>query len=413
MSLFVLGINHLSAGLSIRERFAISLSEAPKFIQNLFSHRAVDEAMVLSTCNRTEIYTVTQCHSAVKDWLHKSRALDDSVLKTSLYEYHDTNMVKHLMAVASGLDSMIIGEPQILGQMKQAYQLALDEGTIGPQFQRLFPAVFAVAKLIRAETRIGHHPVTLAYAVVQLAKQIFPKLSDRVVLLIGAGETIDLTANYLRRQGIKELLIANRTLEHAHNLARTHDGIPIDFSEIPTILHKADLVISATASENPILHKTTVEKALKLRKRQPIFIADLAMPRDIAPDVADLEDVYLYNMDHLQTVITDNLKTRKLAAQQAHALIEIQATHYLRKLRVREAGDMIRSFRQKFEHWRDQELEKALKNLDKAHDPKVVITDLARSLTNKMMHHPTQKLRDAAYAEHRAVMDLLKELYEL
>ena len=413
MSLFALGINHTTAALSLRERFVISLEEAPKFVQNLFNHRAIEEAVVLSTCNRTEIYTVTQCHNAVKECLRKNRGLDNTALDSGLYEYHDMNMIKHVMSVASGLDSMIIGEPQILGQMKQAYQLAVEKGTIGPQFQHLFPSVFEVAKLVRAQTRIGYHPITLAYAVVQLAKQIFPKIKDCVVMLIGAGETIDLTANYLQRQNAKQLLFVNRTLEHAHNLARTYDGIPIPFIELSSLLHKADLVISATSSEHPILNKALVEKAIKQRRRQPIFMADLAVPRDIANDVAELEDVYLYNMDHLQMVVADNLKTRKLAAEQARALIEMQASHYLRKLRVREASDMIRSFRQKFEHWRDQELEKALKNIDKNQDPKLALADLARSLTNKFMHHPTQKLRDAAYAEHRAVMDLLKELYEL
>ncbi len=413
MTLFTLGINHNCADISQREQLAISANEAPAIVQNLMKDRAVEEAVVLSTCNRTEIYTVTQCHHAVTAWMRRLTKSKQAPLLNKMYEHHDVSMIEHLMSVASGVDSMIVGEPQILGQMKQSYRLALKEGGVGQQFQHLFPAVFEVAKKVRTQTDIGSHPVTMTYAVVQLAKQLFQKLDQCRVLLIGAGETIELMANYFSQHQIKQMLVANRTLDRAHNIARRYQGVPIRFEEIADVLPNVDLVISATSSDSPILDKATIEAAIKGFKRRPIFIADLAVPRDVAYDVAEIEDVHLYNIDHLQIVVKDNQKSRAEAAEQAREIIEVQASHYLRELRVLDAGDMIRTFRQKMESCRDLELEKAYKNLEKNKDPHLVIQELARSLTNKFMHEPTAKLRDAAYAEHEGLMSLLKELYEL
>lgn len=413
MALFALGINHNHAEIAQRELLARQLRVSKNIAQNMLNERAIEEAVVLSTCNRTEIYTVTKCHHAVKAWMRRQLPKEDALLINKMYEHHDLRMIKHLMSVASGLDSMILGEPQILGQIKQSFQLALDEKTVGPQFKNLFPAVFEVAKLVRTQTDIGRNPVTLTYAVIQLARQFFQEIKNTRVLLIGAGETIELMANYFAEAEVKNIYITNRTLEHAHNLARRFKGMPVRFDEFKSVLGEVDLIISATASDQPILDKAMLERARSGVNNKPVFIADLAVPRDVEAAVSELRHVHLYNIDHLQQVVDANRKSRVAAKEQANAIIEVQASHYLRQLRVLDAGDMIRSFRQKMGKWREEELARAFKSLDKNIDPRQVLEEFARNLTNKFMHEPTAKLRDAAYAEHEGLMELLQELYEL
>src|SRR3990167_2618342 len=337
MQLFTLGINHRSAHLSEREKFAHTFQQTPHLMDTLFKTQAVEEAVVLSTCNRTELYTVTRCHHAVKEWLRRQQSFDEKLLTTAIYEHHDLNMIKHLMSVASGLDSMVLGEPQILGQMKQAYRHALRQGTVGKQFHKLFPAVFEAAKLVRSQTDIGCHPVTLTYAVIQLAKKVCPPLEQSNVLLVGAGETIELVANYLHRHNVQRLLIANRTLERAHGLARHYGAVPIRFEEMLTTLAEVDLVISATTSDTAILYKESVAGVMAKRAQRPLFIADLAVPRDIDPAVGELSGVHLYNIDHLQSMVSENQQSRQGAIFQAQAIIEVQAAHHLRQLRVLDA----------------------------------------------------------------------------
>ncbi len=413
MSLFALGINHHTADVAERECFAFTSGETPLIVRDLFEHRAVNEAVVLSTCNRTEVYAVTQCHHAVKEWLRRNQSVKKPALLDKLYEHHGSSMIKHLMAVASGLDSMIVGEPQILGQLKQAYHTAVKHGTIGKQFQQLFPAVFETAKLVRTETGIGCHAVTLAYAVVQLAKTIFPHIEDRVVLLLGSGETIELIADYLRQQGVNRLLVANRTVSRAHQLARRYHGTPMSLDKVNDVLPEVDVVISATTSSQPMLRASAVEKTLQQRGDRPLFIADLGVPRNVEASVAELEGVSLQTIDGLQQIVNQNQNSRVLAMDKARAIIEMQATHYLRLLRVREASQTIRCYRHKMENWRDSVLEKSLKKLDQQDDAAQVMRELATQLTKKFMHSPTLKLREACYAEETELLDLIRDIYEL
>jgi glutamyl-tRNA reductase len=413
MSLFALGINHRSAQIAERESFAVTPGEVPEAVRHLASSPAVDEAVVLSTCNRTELYTVTRCHHSVKEWLRSGRRIDDQASYSMLYEHHDLSMIEHLMSVASGLDSMVLGEPQILGQLKQAYQVAYETGTVGHRFQQLFPAVFEAAKLVRRQTNIGTSPVTMTYAVIQLAKQMYSNLKDCTVMLMGAGEVIELMADYLYQQQVKRLIVVNRTLERAHNIARNYKGVPVRFEQMPEFLNEADLVISATASSHPILHAQQLASAIKQRKNKPMFLADLAVPRDIDSAVSELKNVHLYNIDDLQGVLNENLQSRLEAAKQARSIIEMQATHYLHQLRVREASDMIRAYRKKMEQFRDGELTNALKALKNSDNPEVIIKAFAYRLTNKLIHQPTIKLRDAAYNGHETSLNLLKDLFDL
>lgn len=413
MSLFALGVNHTTANVAEREKIAFSMGEMPHVVRDLFAHRAVDEAVVLSTCNRMEVYAVTRCHHAVKEWLGRSQGITTLPLFNQLYEHHDAQVIKHLMTVASGLDSMVVGEPQILGQMKHAYQLAHKNGTIGKQFRQLFPAVFETAKRVRTETGIGCHAVTMAYAVVQLAKDFMSKPGQGTVMLLGCGETIELVADYLHRHGIKRLLIVNRTLTRAHKLARRYNGVPMPLEAMSSALKEADIVISAISSQQALVSQTQLEEALQQRRQRPIFIADLGMPRNIDPAAANIDGVHLCNIDDLQRVIENNQASRFLAVDKARAIIEIQTAHYLRLLRVREASDTITAYRRKMEAWRDEAVITSLKKLENNTDPQTVITTLAQQLTNKFMHPPTAKLREACYDARTALLDLIREIYEL
>lgn len=410
MYLLAYGINHKSASLAIREQLAFNPEQVPHILQELICRTAVNEAVALSTCNRTEIYTVGDYDPTVKEWLTKR---PHGVDVSCCYHYQDVDMVRHLMRVASGLDSMVLGESQILGQIKQAYALACDTGTVGSRLQHLFPAVFAASKQVRTQTAIGDNPVSIAYAVVQLAQRIFSNLADCKILLVGAGDTIELIATHLHAQGARQLTVANRTVERARKLSDQFQARAIQIRDVPLYLTETDIVISATASQLPILGKGTLESVLRQRKRRPIFMADLAVPRDIEAEVGELEDIYLYNLDDLQSVIKQNLKNREEAAEQAEAVIAMQAAHYMRQLRVINAGDMIQNFRQKVENVRDQELTKALADFERSNNPQAALASLAHSLTNKIMHQPTVKLRQAAYHEQLDLLLLMKDLFNL
>lgn len=413
MPLYSLGVNHVTADVAQREAFAQLFQHDSPALTTLINECAVEEAVVLSTCNRTEVYTVTQCQHAVREWLRQQQAQDRRLSASAVYERHNLAMVKHLMGVASGIDSMIVGEPQILGQVKQAYHSAQQRGTVGPRFQHLFPAVFETAKLVRAQTAVGQHPITLTYAVVQLAKQLLPALPASTVVLIGAGETIELVANYFNRHQVGRIIIVNRTLARAHALARHIGAVPLGLDQLAHALQQADLVIAATGAQEPLVNQHAVQRALLARGTRPLVMADLAVPRNIEPAVASLPGVSLYNLDDLQRIVAQNQQSRQEAVSQAQAIIEVQALHYQRQLRVQEAGDMIRRYRQKMEQFRDQELQVALQALQGQEDPAAVMADLARRLTNKLLHLPTTKLRAAASDEHAALLSLMRQLYEL
>jgi glutamyl-tRNA reductase len=349
----------------------------------------------------------------ITDWLARYHKLDPAAIRPYLYSFPDESAVRHLLRVAGGLDSMIIGEPQILGQMKEAYQAASDAGTLDSALSRLFQHTFSVAKQIRTDTAIGESPVSVAFAAVSLAKQIFGDFTKQTALLIGAGETIELTARHLRDQHLVRLVIANRTPENAHRLAALFVVYGIGLDEIPAHLAEADIVISATCSPQAILDKSRVKKALKSRKHRPVFMVDIAVPRDIEADVAELEDVYLYTVDDLQDVIQENLKSRQQAALQAEEIIDVQVDRFMSWLRAKDAVATIRDYRKHAEQQRDEVMHKAQHMLASGKDPQQVMEFLANTLTNKLTHAPSVRIREAAENGNNELLDAALVLFDI
>lgn len=413
MSFLAYGINHRTAPIAIRERIAFNPKGVSNILRAWAEREAVNEAVLLSTCNRTEIYTISEFKQKIQCWLHSQVSRQEVEIASFCYLYEGIDAVRHLMRVASGLDSMVLGEAQILSQVKQAYFLAHETGTIGKQLQHLFPAVFSASKQIRSKTTIGKNPISISYATVQLIKRIFSKINRCQVLLIGAGSIIELIATYLYECGVKKIMIANRTPEKAQLLSEQFNGHAIRITDIPAYLKDVDIVVSATMSQLPILGKGMIESALKYKKRRPLFMADLAVPRDIEPEAGMLEDVYLYNIDDLQSVIAQNLKNREEAAKQAEAMVEMRALNYIRQRQVLNASNIIRDYRKKVEDIRTQEVAKAIDQLQRGQYPPTILNNLSYNLINKIMHVPTVKLRQAAYNEQNEILILAKELFEL
>lgn len=412
MSVLAFGVNHQSAPLAIRERLAFSPSTTPNALQALLNQPGIEEAVILSTCNRTEIYTTAQAADPIHQWLSEHHTLHDIDLNPFVYHHQGLNAVKHIMRVAAGLDSMVMGEPQILGQMKDAYKAACDIGTVGASLQQLFPAVFATSKHIRSETNIGRCPVSVAYTVVKLCREQFENLNQCNVLLVGAGTTIELVATHLNECGIGQLFVANRTPERAHELADPLNASAIRIGDIPAILENVDIVITATASQLPILGKGLFERVMAKRQGRRLLVADLAVPRDVEPEVGALSGVSLYNIDDLRAVIADNVKHRASAAEQAEAMIELYAANYMRQLRIHEASDIISHYRSTLIQQRDVELEKALAALESGKCPEAVLKNFARNFVNKAMHQPTLALRQAASEGRLNLLALAKDLFK-
>ncbi|MGC3871989.1 glutamyl-tRNA reductase [Halomonas sp. GXIMD04776] len=412
MTLLALGINHNTATVEVREQVAFAPSQLEMALNELKCLPQVHEAAVLSTCNRTELYCVTgeQGEQTILDWLSRFHGLTLNQLTQCAYHYLDEAAARHLMRVASGLDSMVLGEPQILGQLKTAYQQAHDLQGLGGELERLFQHVFAVAKQVRTETGIGENPVSVAYAAVSLANRIFDDLSRSRALLIGAGETIQLVARHLKEAGIREMIVANRTRERASTLAQEIDGEAISLSEIPDVLPRADIVITSTAAPLPILGKGMVERALKLRRHRPVFMVDIAVPRDIEPQVGELGDVFLYTVDDLQEVIEENRRHRQVAADQAEELIALGVDHWLHERRVRGAGELIRRYREQSEALRVSAESQALAQLARGQNPEKVIRRLTQQLTNKLLHGPTLRMREASGAERHDLIQAAEQL---
>jgi glutamyl-tRNA reductase len=415
MGLLVLGINHKTASVDVRERVAIvpeKMEAALKDIQNLAD---IDEVAILSTCNRTELYCVAELagSQAILEWLGSYHELELAELERYSYLLWDEEAVKHVMRVASGLDSQVLGEPQILGQIKSAYAVARSASSIGSILEKLFQSSFAVAKQVRTETAIGENPVSVAYAAVSLAQHIFADLSETRALLVGAGKTIDLVARHLVNNGVKDLVVANRTLMRAKQLADDFGARAALLSDIPEELVKADIVISSTASQLPILGKGAVERALKQRKHRPIYMVDIAVPRDIEPEVADLSDVYLYSVDDLKQVIDENMKSRRDAALAAESLIALGAFNLMNDLRALNAVSTLTAYRTKSEQIRDNELQKAIKQLNNGQTPEQVMTYFGRALTNKLIHSPCIQMKKASSEGRTDLMKTAAELFEL
>ena len=396
MAIFVLGINHRTATLDIRERVAFVPEQMVDALRDVSEKAALDEVAILSTCNRTEIYGNGAEPDRVLQWLSQYHRVDSEGLQGCHYLYSDQDSVRHMMKVASGLDSMVLGEPQILGQLKSCYAVAREADVIDSQLDHVFQQTFAIAKRVRSETAIGQNPVSVSYAAVSLSQQIFSDLRNVNALLVGAGETIELVARHLKEKGVSQITVANRTLRHAQELAAEFGAEAILLSDIPEQLHRADIVISSTASQLPILGKGAVESALKQRKHKPIFMVDIAVPRDIEPEVAELADIYLYTVDDLQEVIQENIRSREEAADLAGQIIEEGVESWLRQRRGLGAVDTIRAVRQNVEQIRDAELDKALQTLQKGGDPQEAMQQLAHNLTNKLLHTPTTRLKQAS-----------------
>jgi glutamyl-tRNA reductase len=413
MSLVACGINHHTAPVEIRERVAFLPEYTADPLRALVEQGLAKEAAILSTCNRTELYCTAAQPADLVHWLQHWHQLSSSELTPHLYLHEDQAAVRHMLRVASGLDSQVLGEPQILGQMKQAFSIAHEAGTVGSQLQRLFQHVFSVTKNVRTDTRIGANPVSIAFAAVNLAKRIFTDFSATNVLLIGAGSTIDLVAQHLHAQGVRNICIANRTLVRAERLARKYTGQAITLSNISSYLPKADIVITATASVLPVLGKGTVETAIKDRKHRPVLMVDLAVPRNIEAEVEQLSDVYLYTVDDLDGLIQENLQNRREAAEQAEQMIDFQSAHFMRSLRALDAVPTIRAYRDKVESIRNEELSKALQALNNGTVPEKVLAEFAQSITNKVMHDPTSKMRQAAYEGELDTLLVAQRLFDL
>lgn len=415
MTLLALGLNHKTAPVDIRERVAFTPEKLPLALRELHTLNSVNEVAILSTCNRTEVYCGVEGEDTrkVREWFSGFHELNHADVEPYFYAHPDKHAVRHILRVASGLDSLVLGEPQILGQMKQAYSNANQAGTVGQLLNRLFQHTFSVAKQVRTDTAIGASPVSVAFAAVSLSKQIFSDLSSHTALLIGAGETIELVARHLHESGIGRIIVANRTVEKAHNLASEFGGYAIALSEIPEHLAEADVVISSTASQLPILGKGAVESALKKRKHRPMLLVDIAVPRDIESQVSELEDVFLYTVDDLQEIIQEGLRSRQEAAQQAEEIIDTQVTHFMNWLRSLGAVDTIRDYRQNAEQIRDEVVEQAVRQLQAGKDADQVLGELARQLTNKLIHTPCARMKQAGYDGQIELLDAARELFSL
>ena len=394
MHLLALGLNHDSAPIAIRERISVTAERLTDALQDVTTTNKVEEVTILSTCNRTEIYCHQQDDSAeqIIAWLCGFQGMPKSDLLPYLYRYPDDQAVRHAFRVAAGLDSMVLGEPQILGQMKEAFAIAHKSGVTGKILNRLFQQTFSVAKQVRTDTAIGSSAVSVAFAAVSLAKQIFTNLSKQTVLMIGAGETIELTARHLKDNGANHLIVANRTVERARQLAANYDAEAISLDELPARLSDGDIVISSTASTLPILGKGAVESALKKRRHRPIFMVDLAIPRDIEPEVADLDDIFLYTVDDLRGVIEENLQARKEAARDAEQIIDVQTLEFMGWLNSLNAVPTIKALRASVDRIAEAEVQRAQKKLQSGEDAGEVIRQLANSLSKKFTHAPTEQL---------------------
>ncbi len=413
MNLVVLGLNHQTAPLAVRERVAFTPAELPEALASLTAVRGIFEAAIVSTCNRTEIYCNTRDASLPRQWLEAARARIDSSLDTNLYSYQGVEAVRHVFRVVCGLDSMVMGETQIFGQVKDAERLARESGSLGPLLNGLFPRAFAVAKEVRSQTRIGAASVSMAAAAVRLAERIFPSVAETQVLFIGAGEMIELCARHFHAQQPRKMAIANRTLARGERLAREFAAEAILLSDLNSRLAEFDVVVSSTASTLPIVGKGLLERALKSRKHRPIFMVDLAVPRDIEAEVADLADVYLYTVDDLAEVVRQGIESRMAEAASAEAIIVERVDDFNRWMASRALAPTIRDLKDQADRIARHELAKARKKIAVGEAPEIVLEEFARQLSNKFLHAPFSALNAADADEQEQLVKLIRRLYRL
>ena len=419
MDLTVLGINHTTAVLELRERLAIAPEKMADALQTACRQAGLAELVILSTCNRTELFFI--CAQGQGDagqrsalqWLAQYQDVAAPEIESSCYLHSDEAALRHMIEVASGLDSMVLGEPQILGQMKSALAVAEAADTVGPRLKRIFQGVFSTAKKVRTDTTIGENPVSVAYAAVVLAGRIFTDLANTSALLVGAGETIELVTRHLAEQRVSRIVVANRTLERARELAGRFGAEAVLFADIPVRLAEADIVITSTASQLPILGKGAVERALKLRKHRPILMVDIAVPRDIEPEVGGLNDVYLYSIDDLHRMVDDNLRNRQHETRHASRVVEEGVAAFMHKLRSLQALDSVKELRTRAEALRDAETARALRALARGERPEQVVSTLARGLTNKLIHSPSIEMKRASAEGRDEDLKVARELLGL
>jgi len=412
MSLLSLGINHQTAPVDVREKVAFAPNQLEEALVGLQQLAAVNETVIVSTCNRTEIYCDTAGDSSdtISHWLSSFHGMSSEDLTPYIYRHTDHEAARHLFRVASGLDSMVLGEPQILGQLKQSFDQARNGNSIDTILGRLFQHSFNVAKRVRTDTEIGSYSVSVAFTAVNLSKQIFGALNELQALLIGAGETIELVARHLQSQKIGSMVIANRSLENAARLAEEVGAVGVSIGDVPEQLVNADIVISSTASQLPILGKGATESALKQRKRRPIFMVDLAVPRDIESEVGELEDIYLYTVDDLENVIDKNQRSRELAAEAAQEIIDLEVTNFQQWLKTHQSADEIRQLRANAETIKQLCVERVLAQYQQDQDAEKALQKLANTLTNKMLHGPTIEMRKALKSDDQETIRFLQSL---
>jgi glutamyl-tRNA reductase len=413
MSLYALGLNHRTAPLDVRETIAFPPDAMGHALRDLLGQPKVKEAAILSTCNRTELYVHGSEPAPVVRWMEDFHRVPKDSLAPYIYALPRERAITHAFRVASGLDSMILGEPQILGQMKQAVRHAESAGTLGLVLNRLFQRTFAVAKNVRTNTDIGTASISMAAASVKLAERIFPSLSSQRLLLIGAGEMIELTATHFAAKKPRAITIANRTLERGKQLAERFGADAITLNEVPDRLPEFDIVVTCTASSLPILGKGLLERVVKARRHSPIFIVDLAVPRDVEPEAGDLDDVFLYSVDDLSNIVKDNLNIRRESVAQAEEMIATQADSFLRWLEGRAVVPTISALHGHHDQLRALELERARKLLLSGTPPEQVLELLARGLTNKFLHAPTQALNQAGDAERAELVAMFERIYNI
>ena len=413
MPLYALGLNHVTAPVTVRERVAFNMDTLGTALRDLLGQPQVTEAAILSTCNRTEVYFNGGDADPVARWLAAFHRLPSASLAPHVYTLPQDKAVSHAFRVASGLDSMVLGEPQILGQMKQAVKSAEAAGSLGLVLNRLFQRTFAVAKDVRTHTDIGSASISMAAAAVKLAQRIFPSISAQRVLLIGAGEMMELAATHFAAQQPKSITVANRTLERGAQLASRVRAEAITLNELPERLAQFDIIVTSTASSLPILGKGMLERAIKARRHAPMFIVDLAVPRDVEPEASELDDVFLYSIDDLASIVKDSLQIRVEAVREAEAMISEQAESFLRWLEGRVVVPTITALHGHHEALRAAELERARRLLANGMPAEQVLDQLARGLTHKFLHGPTQALNQAGEAERAQFLALFQRIYHL
>jgi glutamyl-tRNA reductase len=398
MPLFTIGISHHTAPIEIREKVAIARSEYSDRARELCALPGVEEVVILGTCNRTEIYCLSTVEGkqGLVEWIHRINDLSAGELDQHLYDHEGEAAARHLIRVASGLDSLVIGETQILGQLKEAWQQAHDSGSLGKVLDRLFQHTFNAAKTIRTQSGISDHTVSVAYTAVVLARQIFGDLLSKTVVLVGAGEMVQLCGRYLRDHGIANLLIVNRSRKKAEQLATEMDATALRLDQLGEALPRADILISSTASPEPVIRKADVKTALRKRRHRPMFLVDIAVPRDIDPQISKLKDVYLYTIDDLQQVVDENMEQRTAAARSASNDVDEAVSGFMRWLSGIRAARTLKRIRDQSHDFEQDLTDRALRKLEAGQNPADVLEQLAKTLTNKILHLPSKRLREAA-----------------